>query len=94
MSSSTPNSDAVRVTADDLREVLASAAGIAPESLDGQESTPLADLGVDSLAVLEIHAVAHRRYDVEIPEDAREMSLAGLVAFINEHVGTGGGGGE
>jgi acyl carrier protein len=87
MSDSAPNSDTLRVTAAELREVLITAAGIAPERLDGQETTPLVDLGVDSLAVLELQAVANRRYGVEIPDDALEMSVAGLAAFINKHVG-------
>jgi acyl carrier protein len=88
MSISTPNGDAGAVTAGDLREILVTNAGVAAEVLDGEEHTPLEQLGVDSLAVLEFQSLAAQRYGVEIPDDALQMSVSGLVQFINQHAGS------
>jgi acyl carrier protein len=71
----------------DIREVLVTNTGVAPETFSGQDGTALVDLGIDSLAVLELQAVVAQRHGgVEIPETALQMSVEEIVAFINDHV--------
>jgi acyl carrier protein len=89
MGMSTPNRDAERVTVADIREILVTHTGVASEAFDGREATPLEELGVDSLAILQLQASAAERFAVEIPDDALKMSVAGLAAFINERTGSG-----
>jgi minimal PKS acyl carrier protein len=74
------------VTAADIEEILVSRTGLAAEAVSGQLYTALVDLGLDSLAALELQAEAARRFGVQIPEGAIEMSIAGLVAHINENL--------
>jgi minimal PKS acyl carrier protein len=73
------------VTAADIEEILVNRTGLAADAVDGQPHTALVDLGLDSLAVLELQTEAARQFGVEIPEDAIEMSIAGLVAYINDN---------
>lgn len=84
MSISTPDSSAGLITAADIRDILITNTGVAAETFEGQDMTPLEDLGVDSLAVLELQSLARARYGVEVPDDALGMSVAGLVGFINQ----------
>jgi act minimal PKS acyl carrier protein len=46
----------------------------------------LADLGYDSLAILEIAAVLQRRYGIAVPDDSTERMTTprAAVAYINE----------
>jgi acyl carrier protein len=74
------------VTAGEIEEILVSRTGLDADAVDGQAHVPLVDLGLDSLAVLELQAEAARRYGVEIPDSAIEMSITGLVAHINDNI--------
>jgi acyl carrier protein len=86
MSSRLPDWTAPRVTVDEVREILVADTGVAREALQGQDATPLEDLGLDSLAILQVQSRIDRRYGVELPDDALSMSVAGLVAFIDQRV--------
>jgi aromatase len=74
------------VTAAEIEEILVSKTGLAADAVADQPFASLVDLGLDSLAVLELQAEAARRFGVEIPDTALEMNIAGLVAHINEHL--------
>lgn len=86
MTTSTFGSGAGQVTAADIEEILVSRTGLAADAVSDQPYATLVDLGLDSLAVLELQAEAARRFGVEIPESAIEMSIAGLVAHINDNI--------
>jgi acyl carrier protein len=87
MSSCKPDRTGHRVTADEVREILVADTGVAREALLGQDTKPLEDLGLDSLANLQLQSSIDRRYGVELPDDALSMSVAGLVAFIDQGTG-------
>ncbi|HEY8374500.1 MAG TPA: acyl carrier protein [Pseudonocardiaceae bacterium] len=58
-------------TLDDLRRILKSAAGDDGATLDGDVlDTEFADLGYDSLALLELAGHVQREYGVPMPDDA------------------------
>jgi minimal PKS acyl carrier protein len=59
-------------TLDDMRRIMGGCAGV-PESVDLADDigeTTFADLGYDSLAVLEMAARIQQEYGVRIPDDA------------------------
>jgi acyl carrier protein len=72
------------ITAGAVEEVLVASAGVSPELFEGNESTPLEDLGLDSLAVLELEAVMSDRYGVRIPEGALYMSVKTIVEQLGQ----------
>lgn len=86
MTSSAFGSGPGPVSAAEIEEILVSRTGLDADAVDGRAHVPLVDLGLDSLAVLELQAEAARRYGVEIPESAIEMSISGLVAHINDNI--------
>lgn len=75
---------AAAVSAADIEQVLVERTGMDPEVLDGQHHLPLVDLGVDSLAVLELQAVSEKEYGVSLPDDLLEMSTNEVAATIRE----------
>ncbi|MBP2327289.1 act minimal PKS acyl carrier protein [Kibdelosporangium banguiense] len=74
-------------TLSDLREIMRASAGVDEGvDLDGDiAGVEFADLGYDSLAVLELAGQVGRRYGLRIPDDAvAEMPTPGhAVEFIN-----------
>lgn len=72
--------DAKKVTAEEIRELLVSKTGADPEIFDGADGVPLEELGIDSLAVLELEAVLADTYGLQIPEDAIKMTVAEIAA--------------
>lgn len=48
--------------------------------------TPLADLGYDSLAVLEITAIVQQRYEITVPDEGTERMTTphAAVTYINQ----------
>ncbi|MDZ5443315.1 acyl carrier protein [Micromonospora sp. 4G57] len=79
-------------TLDDLRELLGSIAGVDESTdLSGDiADVPLADLGYDSLAMLELAGHVQRCYGVPIPDEAVERMTTprGTVDYINAQFAT------
>lgn len=66
-----------------LREILVTDVGIDSDCLAEQADTTLADLGLDSLAQVELSVVLQNRHGVEQPpDDMRTMSFNQLVARL------------
>ncbi|WP_410586025.1 acyl carrier protein [Amycolatopsis sp. lyj-23] len=78
------------LTFEDLKQVLRTCGTDESVDLDGDIlDVELADLGYDSLAVLEIAARLQQRSGREIPEEvtAESMTLRQLLGYINNPVG-------
>lgn len=59
-----------------LREILVFDVGIEPDALADAAGAALADLGLDSLAQVELGVVLHNRYGIDrLPEAMGTMSL-------------------
>lgn len=66
-----------------LREVLVSAVGIDPDQLTRQPQTPLADLGLDSIARVELGVVLRHQHGIgELPKHASAMSFEELARHL------------
>ena len=74
-------------TLDHLREIMKSSNGVDEEvDLDGDiADTEFADLGYDSLAVLELTSQVRRQFAVDFPDNAVQdlLTPAQAVAFVN-----------
>ena len=66
-----------------LQEILVSDVGIDPVALAEQPDAVLSDLGLDSMAQVELGVVLHSRHGVtELPEDTHAMSLRQLANHL------------
>lgn len=72
------------MTRAELEEILAKHSGLSAQAFAGQEETPLEELGMESLAAMEIQAVITDEHRVVIPEDEIPgMSFNGLLAWVH-----------
>ena len=72
------------VTFSDVESILVKKVGLAPATLAGNPAGSLEELGLDSLAVLELQIVITKHYGVEIPDESGELNVGEIVDFINE----------
>jgi acyl carrier protein len=73
------------VTFEDVEALLVKKVGLAPQSLADNREGTLEELGLDSLAVLELQIVVTKQYGVEIPDESGELNVGQIVDFINEN---------
>jgi aromatase len=71
------------VTFEDVESILVTKVGLAPQTLAANPDGSLEDLGLDSLAVLELQIVITKHYGVEIPDESGELNVGEIVDFIN-----------
>nr|WP_042191455.1 acyl carrier protein [Kibdelosporangium sp. MJ126-NF4]CEL20093.1 hypothetical protein [Kibdelosporangium sp. MJ126-NF4]CTQ97317.1 hypothetical protein [Kibdelosporangium sp. MJ126-NF4] len=70
--------------ATEIREILVSAAGLDPSAFDGAEHDSLAELGLDSLATMELQSIVQTRHQIRIPDESLAMSVPQIAAFIRD----------
>jgi acyl carrier protein len=75
-------------TIEALRAILDKHVGvdISPHELQSVDSSTMAELGVDSLAVFEIQSVVERDFDVRLPAQLIDMTGAELVRYVGHAV--------
>ncbi|GAB3433900.1 phosphopantetheine-binding protein [Actinophytocola sediminis] len=71
------------VSFDDVESILVKKVGLAPQTLADAPANTLEDLGLDSLAVLELQIVITKQYGVEIPDESGSLNVGEIVEFIN-----------
>jgi acyl carrier protein len=76
--------DQVPATREELLEILFAASGVPAAVLDGAPDASLSDLGLDSLAALELQAAVQDRFQVTIPDDALAMTFPEVTRFVAE----------
>lgn len=74
---------ATGITRDELAEIFITNTGVPAATFDGHFDDSLESLGIDSLALLELEAIAAERYQVQVPEDALQLSLNALTTALN-----------
>ena len=73
------------VTFDDVESILVTKVGLDQRTLAGNREGTLEELGLDSLAVLELQIVITKAYGVEIPDESGELNVGQIVDFINDN---------
>ena len=71
------------VTSDRIEQILITKTGADPQAFEDASGLSLEELGIDSLAVLELEAVVADELGLVVPEDALGMTVAEIVAHIN-----------
>jgi aromatase len=71
------------VSFDDIETILVKKVGLAPRTLADTPENSLEDLGLDSLAVLELQIVITKQYGVEIPDESGSLNVGEIVEYIN-----------
>ncbi|MDG4800540.1 SRPBCC family protein [Micromonospora sp. WMMD980] len=66
----------------EITEILVTHCGLDPDAAAGAPAASLEELGMDSLALLELAAVVADRYRVKIPEQADGLSIAGVADLV------------
>lgn len=72
--------------AQEIEHILVTSAGVTEDILRAGHDHTLEELGMDSLAVMEVQAVLQDRHGVHIPEESLELSVAQLVEFVGEQL--------
>ncbi len=69
----------------ELKEILVGRVGLAEQQVPEDLATPFADLGLDSLALVEVLLAIQQRYDLVVPdEDAEHFGTLGeTIAYVN-----------
>jgi aromatase len=71
------------VSFNDIEAILVKKVGLPPQTLADAPQNALEDLGLDSLAVLELQIVITKQYGVEIPDESGSLNVGEIVEFIN-----------
>lgn len=73
-----------RWTADGLLDFLVTQAGLPPADRPGSLDVTFADIGLDSLAYLQLQAEVHGLFEVELPaEPPPSLTLGQILATVN-----------
>jgi acyl carrier protein len=71
------------VTSSEIERLLITKTGADPAIFDAAEELPLEELGIDSLAVLELQAVVADEFGLHVPDEALNMTVAEIVMRVN-----------
>jgi acyl carrier protein len=71
---------------DELNDIVVRAAGVSQAALETAGDQLLADLGLDSLAAMELQSITQARYGVRIPDESLEMSLPQIAHFVTTRI--------
>lgn len=78
------------VTTADITAILVRNCGLDAASAADAPSASLAELGMDSLALLELQAVVADQYQVRIPSDSAELTITQIADLVAAALDTGG----
>lgn len=70
-------------TAEDITSILVRNCGLNADSAAAAPTASLEELGMDSLALLELQAVVADRYQVRIPEEVKHLSIADIAELVD-----------
>lgn len=77
----------MRFTIDDLMQLLVTKAGLPAQARTDNPLRTFGDLGLDSLAFLQLQAELQTQYGLELPDDSPLSYTVGeIVASVNEHL--------
>lgn len=71
-----------RQLASEITDILVTHCGLDAEAAARTPAASLEELGMDSLALLELSAVVADRWQVKIPEQANQLSIAGVADLV------------
>ncbi|RKN40592.1 SRPBCC family protein [Micromonospora endolithica] len=66
----------------EITDILVTHCGLDPDAAARAPAASLEELGMDSLALLELSAVVSDRWQVQIPEETAQLSIAGVADLV------------
>ncbi len=73
--------------ADEMLDVLVEQAGLPTADRPADLGVTFEDIGLDSLAYIQLQAAVHEKFGIEIPDDfPKDDSLAEILATVNAHL--------
>jgi len=78
--------DQPKVTAADITAILVRNCGLDPAGAADTPAASLAELGLDSLALLELQAVVADRYRVRIPPDSADLTIGEIAELVADEI--------
>lgn len=88
MTSETSAGSRVADLSKEIQEILIAKAGVDREAFADTDDVALRNLDIDSLAVLQLQAVVIDRFGVEIPEEAINMTVPAIAAYVENNTRT------
>jgi acyl carrier protein len=76
-----------RFTQSDLMDLLEETAGLPAADRSTDPTATLGDVGLDSLAFLQLQAEMAQRHGVELPDDHAQATFGDVVAFVAARIG-------
>lgn len=74
-------------TIHDLMSVLITRAGLPPQARTDDPAATFDDVGLDSLAFLQVQAELQDRYGCELPDESpRTYTFGAITGFVNRHL--------
>lgn len=70
-------------TAEDITSILVRNCGLDADSAAAAPTASLEELGMDSLALLELQAVVADRYRVQIPDEVKHLTIADIAELVD-----------
>jgi acyl carrier protein len=76
------------ITFDDIKDILVNRVGLKPSDLPSNPNVAFDDLGLDSLAFVEIQLAVQQQYGFSIPdEDAHKIrTIAEAIDYTNQRI--------
>ncbi|ROO62455.1 aromatase [Micromonospora sp. Llam0] len=78
--------DQQKVTAAEITAILVRNCGLDPAGAAETPAASLAELGLDSLALLELQAVVADRYQVRIPPDSADLTIVEIAELVADEI--------
>ncbi|MFG1666845.1 acyl carrier protein [Streptomyces sp. Y7] len=66
-----------------LHDILTTNIGLEPETVDAAGPVSLADLGVDSIGLIELQKAVSETYGTELPDEAHAWSVNQILDHLN-----------
>jgi acyl carrier protein len=76
-----------RFTQSDLMDLLVETAGLPAADRSMDPAATFTDVGLDSLAFLQLQAELSQRYGIELPDDQAHGTFGDIVASVAGHAG-------
>lgn len=70
----------------DLMNLLVQKVGLAPAHVTDDASVTFADIGLDSLAFLQVSTELHNEYGVELPAEPPGVTVGEIITCVNDHL--------
>lgn len=70
----------------DLMDLLVQKAGLGRDNATDDPGATFDDVGLDSLAFLQLQTELQNTYGVELPDNPHEITFGEIISYVNDHL--------